>query len=61
MSAADPDCKRCRGDGGWYWEAPIGHNERVTEWMSCACHGKRTIVVNPGLPTETRVQVEADE
>ena len=33
----NPDCEKCSGDGGWYWDSPGESNDRVREWMSCDC------------------------
>lgn len=30
------DCTHCGGEGGWYWDAPVYHNERQREWMNCS-------------------------
>jgi len=31
-------CPNCHGAGGYYWDAPVYHNERQREWASCgAC------------------------
>lgn len=28
-------CRVCEGAGGYYWDAPVYHNERVREWATC--------------------------
>lgn len=28
-------CPVCEGAGGYYWDAPVYHNERHREWASC--------------------------
>lgn len=31
------DCPKCEGAGGWYWDAPIYHNDTQREWKTCDC------------------------
>lgn len=38
MKAIKPkqsQCPHCGGAGGYYWDAPVYHNERQREWASC--------------------------
>lgn len=29
------ECPHCNGAGGYYWDAPVYHNERQREWATC--------------------------
>lgn len=41
-------CPDCNGAGGWYWDAPIYHNERQREWLNCplCCGGIKRVERN---------------
>lgn len=49
----DGKCPRCQGKKGYYWDAPVYHNERFPEWMTCPqCEGRGTLL---------QIEVKADE
>lgn len=59
MYTPDPECPKCYGYGGGWWDAPVYHNETRLEWWRCDCHrGRTTVTINPGLPTESTVEVD---